>query len=558
MRPGVDFDTDEGGRNVFLAEPGVDEAEKALECGNLMAAENVTLLASVRNALHAEHLLERDVDYIVRRGAVELVDEFTGRVAENRQWPDGLQAAVEAKEGLRLGADGRILGSLTLQHLLHLYPHLCGMTATARSAVRELREVYDLEVAVIPPHRPCIREDLPDLLYTHREARDRALLAEIARVHATGRPILVGTASVADSERLAAALGEHGIHCRVLNAKNDEEEAAVVAEAGALGAVTISTNMAGRGTDIRLGGHDERNRHEVVALGGLYVLGTHRHESVRIDRQLRGRAGRQGDPGSSRFYVSLDDELLERCGIARLIPEKLFPKDPDDRVDSPIDSPIVRREVARAQRIIEGQCADARRRLYEFSEILERQRELMATWRQELLEERERPGLLEERAGERWRRLRDELGDPAVQDVERRLTLLVLDRCWSEHLTEMQAVRDEVHLVALDGRLPIAEFYRTAIAAFEELLERIDDETVAAFERLAIGRDGRPDWDEAGLRGPSATWTYLVHDDVFGGNLFLGLSNRASIGLWAVLLLWPVLLAWGIYLRWKRRKEGEE
>lgn len=318
----------------------------------------------------------------------------------------------------------------------------------------------------------------------------------------------------------------------------------------------FDTDEARRNVYLTERGVEEAERERVVELGGLYVLGTHRHESVRIDDQLRGRAGRQGDPGSSRFFVALDDPLLERAGIARLVPEGLFP----DESDALIDSKVVRREVARAQRITEGQLSDARRRLYELSEILERQREYVAEWRQDVLEGRAELDLLEERCAERWRWLREEpphgLGADGLREIERRLTLLTIDRCWSEHLTELQAVRDEVHLVALDGRLPIAEFYRTAIAGFEALLARIDDEVVEAFEALRIGADG-PDWDEAGLRGPSATWTYLVHDAVFGDNLFLGLSTRASIGLWAVLLLWPLLFAWGIYLQWKWRREAK-
>ena len=197
LQPGVDYETDEAGRNVYLTERGIEEVERTLGCGSLVEPESVHLLVAMRNALHAEALLSRDVDYIVRRGRIELVDEVTGRVAENRHWPDGLHAAVEAKEGLRLGEDGRLLGSITLQHLLRLYPHLSGMTATARSAARELEEVYGLGVASIPPHRPCVREDLPDRLYSHRAARDKALIGEILRAHRTGRPILVGTASVA-------------------------------------------------------------------------------------------------------------------------------------------------------------------------------------------------------------------------------------------------------------------------------------------------------------------------------------------------------------------------
>jgi preprotein translocase subunit SecA len=547
---GIGFDIDDYGHNIFLTERGAARFEADLGQGSLFEPGNVNLLAAVRNALHAEHLLRRDVDYIVREGAVELVDEFTGRVAEKRHWPDGLQAAVEAKEGLRPGSEGRILGSITLQHLLRLYPRLCGMTATALSSAEELRELYGLEISVIPPNRPCIREDDPDLIYTHRETRDRAVIDEIARIHATGGPVLAGTASVAGSERLAADLRRRGVSCQVLNAKNDEREAAIVAEAGAISAVTISTNMAGRGTDIRLGGREERDREKVVALGGLHVIGTNRHESVRIDRQLRGRAGRQGDPGRSRFYLSMEDDLLQRYGLGRLVPRKLFP----ERSEAPVESPAVRREVARVQRIVEGECFDVRRRLYEYSSIIERQRAHIAEWRQAVLEDRADSDLLPERAGERWRHLLDEVGPDVLHEVEPRLTLLVIDRCWSEYLTEMQAVRDEVHLVRLNGRTPLAEFMKTAIKAFERLIPHIEDEILRTFASLKIGPGG-VDWEGAGLRGPSATWTYMVNDNVFGGNVLQTLANRPAIGLWGALVLSPVLFFWGLYLHWQRRKK---
>jgi preprotein translocase subunit SecA len=550
LTPKVDFDTDEYAHNIFLTDLGAGQVERILHCGSLFTPENASLLAAVRNALHAEYLLRQDVDYIVRRGTVELVDEFTGRVAENRRWPNGLQAAVEAKEGLNLGSDGRILGSITLQHFLQLYPRLCGMTATARSSRDELRQLYGLEVAVIPPNRPCIRTDLPDLTFTHREARDRAVVSEIARVHASGRPVLVGTTSVAESENLSGELRHRGIACRVLNAKNDEKEAAVVAGAGKLGAVTISTNMAGRGTDIRLGGPTERDRDRVVALGGLYVIGTHRHESRRIDRQLRGRAGRQGDPGSSRFWISLEDDLLQRYGIERLIPRKLVPAP----IGIPIESPVVRREIERAQRIVEGECFDIRKRLYSYSEIIEKQREYIQSWRQAVLEDRTALDLLESRCADRRKEVLAQVGPEVLHDIERRLTLLVIDRCWSEYLTEMQSLRDEVFLVTLDGRQPLAEFYRTAIRAFENLLERIDNSIVETFSSIEVTPEG-VDWEAMGLRGPSATWTYLVNDNVFGSNVLLGLANRASIGLWGALVLGPVLFLWGLYLHWQRRRK---
>ncbi|HEX6863294.1 MAG TPA: accessory Sec system translocase SecA2, partial [Thermoanaerobaculia bacterium] len=362
MVRGTDYDTDEYAYNIFLTDRGVHRAEKLLGSGNLFEADNVRLQAELRNALHAEALLKRDVDYIVRDGRIELVDELTGRVAENRQWPDGLQAALEAKEGLRWQPEGKIFGSITVQHFLRKYPRLCGMTGTATPAAAELADIYNLEVVEVPPNRPCIRVDHPDVIHATREAKRRALIDEIAATHATGRPILVGTVSVEESESLAADLRQGAVPCRVLNAKNDAEEAAIVAEAGTLGAVTISTNMAGRGTDIRLGGADESQRDAVVALGGLYVLGTNRHESRRIDDQLRGRAGRQGDPGSSRFVISLEDSLLQRCGIERLVPAKVLQRLREEEGGT-VDHPAVRKEVERVQRIVEGQHGDLRKRL---------------------------------------------------------------------------------------------------------------------------------------------------------------------------------------------------
>jgi preprotein translocase subunit SecA len=407
-------------------------------------------------------------------------------------------------------------------------------------------------VVVIPPNKPCIRTDQPDVLYTHREARNRAVVEEVSRVHASGRPILVGTVSVTESEHLATELTRSGVSCQVLNAKNDEQEAAIIADAGAVGAVTISTNMAGRGTDIRLGGRDEGESARVVSLGGLYVIGTNRHDSVRIDDQLRGRAGRQGDPGSSRFFVSLEDDLLQRYGVDTLIPAPLMPR----RSDMPVDSSVLRREVNRIQRIVEGENLDIRRRLYSYSAIIEQQRRLIAEWRQAVLEDGTVPSLLAERCAPRWTRLGLEVGDRVLREVERHLTLIMIDRCWSDYLTEMQAVRDEIHLVALDGRTPLVEFYRAGIAAFERLETHIDHEVVATFESLEVTADG-VDWEQVGLRGPSATWTYLVNDNVFAGNVLRTMANRASIGLWGTLLLWPVLFAWGLYLHWRRWRRGK-
>jgi preprotein translocase subunit SecA len=546
LKRGTDFDLDEYGRNIFLTDRGAERAEALLHCENLFAAENVRLHAELRNALHAEVLLRRDVDYIVRAGRVELVDELTGRVAENRLWPDGLQAAVEAKEGLILQPEGRILDSITIQLFLQKYPRLCGMTGTARHGAAELSEVYGLGVLTVPTHRPLIRIDHPDVVFGTRDAKRQALREEIGRVHAAGRPILVGTVSVEESERLAADLQAEGIECRVLNAKNDAEEAEIVAEAGAPGAVTISTNMAGRGTDIRLGGSGERRRDEVVALGGLYVIGTNRHESRRIDDQLRGRAGRQGDPGASRFFISLEDDLMQRYGIERLLPPKFF-REPA------ADHPVVQREVARVQRIVEGQHGDLRKRLLAASRVLERQRATLQEWRQPVLEGQNEESLLAERSP-RWRQLRTRFAEDFLNGIERRITLIMIDRNWSHHIADMQALRDELYLVQLDGRDPFTEFYRAAGAAFESLLERIDDDIVEIFGRIEITAAG-VDWEREGLLGPSSTWTYLVNDNVFSGNTFLTMATRASFGLWAALICWPLLVVWAGVQHWRRWRE---
>ncbi len=356
LAPGVHYTTDEYRHDVELTDAGLGQVERALACGALHDPGNETLLAEVNCALHARALLERDADYIVKDGRIGIVDAFTGRVIPDRHWPDGLQAALEAKEGLERRDDGETLASVTLQRFLRGYERLCGMTGTARDAARELRLFYGLDVVVIPPHRPVRRIDRPDVVFTHRAAKEAAVAAEVAHAHASGRPVLVGTLTVEESERIGAMLRSRGIACEVLNAREDEHEARIVAAAGSPGAVTIATNMAGRGTDIRLGDGTADGAARVAALGGLYVIGTNRHESRRVDRQLRGRAGRQGDPGESRFFLSLDDELLVRYGIRRLIPPQHVPA----AREAPIDHPVVRREIARAQRIIEGQNAEIR------------------------------------------------------------------------------------------------------------------------------------------------------------------------------------------------------
>ncbi|MEJ2617750.1 MAG: hypothetical protein P8Z35_22535, partial [Ignavibacteriaceae bacterium] len=286
-----DFEFDENARNIFLTEEGIKHVENMLNIKNLFDEENTEVLSRFNCALHAEHLLHKDIDYIIRKGNVELVDEFTGRIADKRRWPDGLQAAIEVKENINVQSKGKILNSITLQHFLQLYPKICGMTATALEAEKEFKEFYNLDIVIIPPNKKCIRINYPDIIFKTRSFKQKALVKEITEVHNTERPILVGTRSIEESIELSEALTNENIQCNVLNAKNDELEAAIVAEAGKPGAVTISTNMAGRGTDIKLGGENEDEKRKIAALGGLYVIGTNRNESRRIDNQLRGRAG---------------------------------------------------------------------------------------------------------------------------------------------------------------------------------------------------------------------------------------------------------------------------
>jgi preprotein translocase subunit SecA len=554
LEASLDFESDESNRTVFLTERGFDRIEADLGCGPLHDDENHVLLNEVHQALHAWLLLRRDVDYIVRGDTIELVDEFTGRVADDRRWPDGLQAALEAKEGLTIRPGGRVLGSIPLQHFLALYPKLAGMTATARPAADELAEFYGLRVVVIPPNRPCVREDAPDVIFADRRTKRVALVEEIRRVHDTGRPILVGTGSVCESEELAAALRAAGVRCQVLNARNDEEEAAIVAGAGAIRTVTISTNMAGRGTDIRLGGSGEAERQEVAALGGLYVIGTNRHESRRIDDQLRGRAGRQGDPGCSRFFISLEDDLLLRFGIAEMLPARRRPRSRT----APLEYRSARRAIERLQGCVEAQNFEVRRSLWRCSVVVEHQRRLLQERRMEVLLGRETPELCARRAPQRHAELLERCGREPLIEVERQITLHHMDRGWEEHLGRVADLREGIHLVRIGGFRPFEEFHREIIRAFAELQKEIDLRIVASFERAKITPNGL-DVEREGLHSPASTWTYLVQERSLSDlhEVLVGPGNYA-FAAGAALTTGPLLAAWGLWRRWRRWRAGRE
>jgi preprotein translocase subunit SecA len=480
LMQGEHYDFDAFQRNVYLNEAGAAIAESMLGCGNLYDSHNNQLLSSINCALHAESLLKRDVDYIVKDGNIELIDEYTGRVAENRHLPEGLQAALAAKEGLQPVAGGKILGTITIQHFLSLYPKICGMTATALASAMEFEEIYGLQVMRIPPNRPNIRIDHPHRIYTHREAKLQAIVSEISSVHATGRPILIGTSSVGESDMLAMALAAAGVPCHVLNAKNDEQEAAIIAKAGQFGAVTVSTNMAGRGVDIRLGGGNPEQAEAVAKLGGLYVIGTHVNESVRIDDQLRGRAGRQGDPGASVFYVSLEDELMIRFGFHLAIRAP--------RQEKALEDAVLPDRIAHIQRVMMGQNFDIRQELNYYSDMVEDQRRILHEERLRILH-----------------------GEKPMSPSEQRVRLFYIDELWADHLAYVSYIREGIHLESLASRNPIDEFHALITQAFEQMQEKINSESEKMLAKLGGSNDPAM-WEKFGLKSPMSTRTYMIND----------------------------------------------
>jgi preprotein translocase subunit SecA len=467
FQPLLHYTVDVGGHNVALTDAGIRAVENALGCRNLFDETNLRSHSAVQDALHAHALLRRDVDYLVKDGSIEMVDEFKGRIALDRRWPAGLHTAVEAKEGVAAKMQGSVWGQTTIQHLAALYPQVCGMTGTAATQSLEFLKVYELPVEVIPTHRPMIRVDHEDALFPTKLEKESAVIAEIRKVHATGQPILVGTASVEESERLSRALPD--VPHRVLNARNDEVEAAIVAEAGQRGAVTISTNMAGRGTDIQLG-------EGVAALGGLYVIGTNRHESRRIDNQLRGRSGRQGDPGCSRFFISLEDPLMVKYGDLN----ENFRHDP-----------------ASIQRLVEGQHLDQRSFLHGYDAPLEGQRNRIHSFRQEVLEGRTNCG----------------------SELERLITLRTIDDMWADYLARVGDLRAGIHwqvyaegppmMMSLDRRDPHTVFLRKIHEWFTEFEAALPVEIERRVAEAKAG--GGQDPSERG-----AVWTYLTTDQPFG------------------------------------------
>jgi preprotein translocase subunit SecA len=513
LRAGVDYEIDGDGRTVALTDAGTDVVEEHLGGIDLYADENLERMTQVNVALHAEALLRKDVDYLVRDGKVHLINNNRGRIAKLQRWPDGLQAAVEAKEAVPVSESGEVLDSMTVQALVSSYPTVCGMTGTAVVVGEQLQEFYGVEVALVPPNKPNIRIDEPDRVYLTVEDKQKALVAHLVEVHQTGRPILIGTHSVEESEQLSDLLEEAQVPHVVLNAKNDAEEAAIVAEAGVPETVTVSTQMAGRGTDIRLGGRDGSNGKERAAeLGGLYVVGTGRHISSRLDDQLRGRAGRQGDPGGSVFFASLGDELVTRYSVT----SGLRPQ-PDDTGRLTDRKAIGMLE--HAQRVADGANHELHRNTWAYHRLTGQQRAILLDTREKVLTEDLAAEQLAESRKERYEELVEEVGEDTVKNAAKVIALHHLDQRWIDHLAYLADLREGIHLRSLAGGIvhlkPIDEFNKSAIASFDTLIADAWEAAAETFKSAEIGPEGL-DEEASGVPRPTATWTYLVNDNPFG------------------------------------------
>ncbi|OBG73280.1 accessory Sec system translocase SecA2 [Mycobacterium sp. E3298] len=517
LSPETDYDTDSDSRNVHLTDVGARKVEKALGGIDLYSEEHVgTTLTEVNVALHAHVLLQRDVHYIVRDDAVHLINAARGRIAQLQRWPDGLQAAVEAKEGIETTETGEVLDTITVQALINRYETVCGMTGTALAAGEQLRQFYKLGVSPIPPNEPNIREDESDRVYITAAAKNDGIVEHIVEVHETGQPVLVGTRDVAESEELHERLLRRGVPAVVLNAKNDAEEAEVIAEAGKFGVVTVSTQMAGRGTDIRLGGSDEADHDRVAELGGLHVVGTGRHHTERLDNQLRGRAGRQGDPGSSVFFSSWEDDV-----VAANLDHNKLPMETDD--DGRIVSPKAAGLLDHAQRVAEGRMLDVHANTWRYNQLIAQQRAIIVDRRNTLLRTATAREELAELAPKRYKALSKDIAEDRLEKICRQIMLYHLDRGWADHLAYLADIRESIHLRALGRQNPLDEFHRLAVDAFASLAADAIEAAQQTFETANVLEEEQG-LDLSKLARPTSTWTYMVNDNPLSDDTLSTLS----------------------------------
>ena len=532
LKEGVDYKVDEKQKTISPADSAVPKVEKLIGVQNLYAPENIEYSHCFTAALRAKALMKRDRDYIVKDGEVIIVDEFTGRIMPGRRFSDGLHQAIEAKEGVKVQRESQTLATITFQNYFRMYDKLAGMTGTAKTEEDEFLKIYNLPVVVVPTNKPVRRVDYPDVIYKTKRAKYKAVGKAVAEIHAKGQPVLIGTTSITQSEELSTILKHLGIEHNVLNAKNHEREAQIVADAGQKGAVTIATNMAGRGTDIKLG-------EGVEELGGLFIVGTERHESRRIDNQLRGRAGRQGDPGASRFYLSLEDDLLRLFASDRVtkIMDKLGMEE-----DEPIEHKLITNSIEHAQKKVEARNFDIRKHVLEYDDVMNQQREVMYGERRKILtgenlkenilsmvnhiiktemdqyaneklypEEWTLDGLIEDaekiyapqgklKKEELAAMSRDGLketlegynqrellfGEENMRELEKVVMLRVVDTKWMEHLDHMDMLRDGINLRAYGQRNPLAEYKIEALNMFEEMEGAIMDQIASLMYHVSI------------------------------------------------------------------------
>jgi preprotein translocase subunit SecA len=478
LEKGKDFEVDEKLKSVNFTEEGQNKVVKKL--GSDPWLENdIIATHQLESALRAKALFLKDRDYTVKNGEVLIIDEFTGRILPGRRWSAGLHQAVEAKEGVMVKPESITIATITFQNYFRMYKKLSGMTGTALTSAEEFDKVYKLEVVAIPSNKPVVRKDFSDKVFKTETGKFKAVAKEIKELHEKGQPILVGTRSVERNEYLGKILEIQGIPHEILNAKNHEREGEIIAQAGKRGAVTIATNMAGRGVDIILGGNppDKNESEEVKELGGLHVMGTERHDARRIDNQLRGRSGRQGDPGTTQFFVSLEDDLMRIFGGDKIKGLMTALKVPEDE---PIQASLISGAIESAQQKIEGFNFDARHHLLEYDDVLNKQREIIYKKRKEFLEQvdlKEKVLEIFEKTNhteEEFNKKEKELGEDQMRQVEKFVCLKVLDNLWQEHLSYMDHVRDSVRLRAYGGRDPLVEYKSEGHRAFGQLLSTIE------------------------------------------------------------------------------------
>ncbi|MEW6518296.1 MAG: preprotein translocase subunit SecA [Thermodesulfobacteriota bacterium] len=565
----VHYEVDEKARSLAMTEEGVALGEKLLNVENLYDPKNIELLHHLNQGLKAHHLFTRDIDYLVQNGEVVIVDEFTGRTMPGRRYSDGLHQSLEAKEGVKIERENQTLASITFQNYFRMYKKLAGMTGTADTEAAEFKKIYNLEVTVIPTHQDMIRIDYADVIYKNAKAKFRAVVKEIKDLHTKGQPVLVGTVNIEISEMLSNLLKKEGIPHSVLNAKHHAQEAEIVAEAGQKGRVTIATNMAGRGTDIKLG-------EGVAALGGLHILGTGRHESRRIDNQLRGRSGRQGDPGSSRFYLSLEDDLLRIFGSDRIagIMDKLGMEE-----DEPIEHNMISKAIENAQRKVEGHNFDIRKHLLEYDDVMNMQREVIYKQRREVLgsesvkeiindmlvdlcaavtqelcdekfpseewewdliheralatmgvylnwDEGERAGLkaaaFEEKllqiVKDAYAAKEQEVGEANMRHLERVILLQIVDTFWKDHLLSMDHLKEGIGLRGYGQKNPLDEYKKEGYKMFTELMQRVKEKTVSTLLRVQLARSEEVEELEAERRRRQQQMEMTRSDELQAGD----------------------------------------